>query len=784
MTTGMIMVQWADLTGRGFSPHEVGPAAPREYWAAAERLLQADLSQPPEGIRSTVGHPIWTLRRVQVQGRWLWCFVVQGRRGPFGVAGTCRFAFATEDMSALQAWTAGGEIAAGDQGLPPVPHDAGWFEHTVMQVLGGIVVRQGAVPVSGGPAEAAALIPAALKVLPERQSRAWSWSTCMLQRPDSPDLRVVSGAWPDEFRRSEPNRAESIDHWFRRGPVTEEEIKARLARDDVRRGFEYLVHYASTGKRPEPELLRGEYSLDEMLIELGHANHVPDWPDVPSMLETPGGVRRLSANHRPLVQQWAEHEPAAAIGRLRADFTAPLAEDVLMGAVRAQNETPENLLGLPTAEAPELTDWHDHLAALLQSCYRQRAALREHTRHWITPGAVLGNDRDLAAARDWLLKLGLTPQDDPEHFPPSQDIVIGELNHHHDYTEVADGEMALARRPLALLDSLVTELQPLPADAVATLLWMSAARYPGRPPDSEARLLQPLAATLTRSGLRGKADEGWVDDLLRTIQEEPSARRSTRLKRIMWGALEALLELDPHAPRHRPLTERCLGIGYDNAPHHIAAALRLAKSRLAAAAEQQRRLRLPDGEEAGRTHTTRPGWRRWYDRCVHEQILTWRQVFLVGAGLAVAALAASAAVIAVRVEPAPPPPRKQPQAAAAPATAETPVGQTGPGGPPPHASPDQVRIVLPPPRNDGPDDDERQFQDQFNAKVLPIGNPKAIEIIAYGTDQERAKRLERMLRESYPERLDSVSFSSWATNQKPPAGVLAGSLVGNVYFRN
>jgi hypothetical protein len=35
MTTGMIMVQWADLTGRGFSPHEVGPTAPREYWAAA-----------------------------------------------------------------------------------------------------------------------------------------------------------------------------------------------------------------------------------------------------------------------------------------------------------------------------------------------------------------------------------------------------------------------------------------------------------------------------------------------------------------------------------------------------------------------------------------------------------------------------------------------------------------------------------------------------------------------------------------------------------------------------
>jgi hypothetical protein len=776
MTNGMIMVQWADLTGRGFSPHEVGPAAPREYWAAAERLLQADLSQPPEGIRSTVGHPIWTLRRVKVQGRWLWCFVVQGRRGPFGVAGTCRFAFATGDVPALQAWTDGCEIAAGDQGLPPVPHDAAWFEQTVMHVLGGIVVRQSAVPVSGGPAEAAALIPAALKVLPERQSRAWSWSTCMLQRPDSPDLRVVSGAWPDEFRRSEPNRAESIDHWFRRGPVTEAEVKARLARDDARRGFEYLVHYASIGKPPAADLLRDDCSLDEMLIELSHANHVPTWHDVPSMLETPGGVRRLSANHRPLVEQWAANDPATAIARLRADFAAPLADDVLRGVVGAQDDTSKNLLGLPTAAAPELTDWHDHLAALLQSCYRTRAALREHTDGWIASDAVLGDDRDLSAARTWLLKLGLTSQDDPEYFPPSRDIIVGELNEHYEYTPKVAGELALARHPLALLDSVVKELPPLPAHTAATILWMSATRHPGRPPDSEARLVQPLAAALTRSGLRGEPAEPWVEDLLGTIMDKLATRRSTRLNRIMWGALDALLELDPHAPRGTSLAARCLAIGYHGAPHSVASALRLAESRVAAA--EQPRPQSPAGREAGvdpfaaRVHTTRLPWRLRLGNWVWEQRYSMRQRYLIATGLAVAALATAGVSI---VDPAPP----RQKTAAAPAmdrTRET----TAPR--PDQFRPDQFPIVLKPRPDNQPYDPKRDyqyFQKKFDA-VWKVGDPESIEIITYGGDPERGKQLMRNLMDD--DRLQTVQLTTRASDEKPPAGVLPGSMVGIVEF--
>jgi hypothetical protein len=779
MTDGMIMVQWADLTGRGFSPHEVGPEVPREYWAAAERLLQGDLSQPPEGIRSTVGHPVWTLRRVQVQGRWQWCFVVQGRRGPFGVAGTCRFAFAAESMSAWDAWTAGTEVAAADHTLPASPHDPDQFTRAMIQVLGGVAIRQAAVPVAGDPVQAAAIIVAALKVLPERQLRAWSWSTCVLQRPDSPESRVVSGRWPDEFRRSEPNRAESIDQWFRRGPVTEEEIKSRLARKDVLRGFEDLVHYACTGKRPSPELLHGEHTLDEMLVELGHANHLPEWQDVPSMLDSPGGIRRLADNHLPLVEEWARREPGAAIGRLRDDLGAPLTEALLGGAVSAQSGTCENVLGLPTAAAPARTEWHDHLVTLLRRRHPEPKALREVTAGWITPTAVLGNDRDLVAARAWLLRLGLTPADDPAYFPPDPALVITQLNTHHAYTQPAHDEIALTRRPLALLDSLVDQLDPLPGQAVGDLLWMSATRIPGRPADSETRLLQPLATALTRSGLGGKADEHWVDTMLDTVQRHLAGRRSTRLSRIMSGALEALLEVDPDAPRSPTLTQRCLAISsHHHASPAAATALRFATVR---SAPHQSRSWPQDGQDTGSYPIVRvrkarillSSWRRLRDNRKRRHAQPRTRLFFTAAGLATGALVAVTLVIITRTDRATPPAQEQrPPAAAATAASTGPIA--------PRA--EDLQIVLPP--RDGRQvlqEDEKEFRAQLERRMETIvGFPKQIDLIGYGGDQARVKELERRLQEDPA--LRGVLVQSQTLPQDPPVGIAPRSLIGTVVF--
>ncbi|MEU8610896.1 hypothetical protein AB0C29_23195 [Actinoplanes sp. NPDC048791] len=752
MTDGMIMVQWADLTGRGFSPHDVGPAAPREYWAAAERLLQADLSQPPEGIRSTVGHPVWTLRRVAVQGRRLWCFVVQGRRGPFGVAGTCRFAFAAEGMSALDAWTAGTELAAEDR--PALPDDER-FQTVVMQVLGGIVTRQAAVPVDGDPAQTAAIIPAVLRVLPERELRTWSWSTCMLQRPDSPELRVVAGGWPADFRRQEPHRADSIDQWFRRGPVTEEEIKTRLGTAAVRRGFEYLVHYAATGKRPDPDLLRGELTLDEMLVELGHANHVPEWHDVPSMVQTPGGRRRLAEGHLPLVTEWAGKEPVEAVRVLREELSAPLEQALLTGVVRAQDDRPDNILGLPTAERPELTAWHERLATLLLSAYPQPKRLRSVTEGWITRSGVLCDLKDRVAARAWLKRLGLTTQADSEYFPPDAGIVVGELNEHLIYTQAAHDEVILAAKPLRFLSSLTKQLQPLPSQAVGTMLWLSAMETPraGTDPD----VLQRLARDLTRTALQGRCDEQWIDTMLDTVQQQLAGGRSTRLQRMMYGALEALLELDPEAPRTSSLVQRCRVIGYDNnASSQVATALKLATSGPAPATQP-----LAWGQDTGSFQTISPRGSRPQGSGLRQRFAGRGPVYLAGCVVAVTVLVSAGAFIATRTDGAAPVPPQPTLAAPAPAR--------------PVRLPPKT-IDLPPLAPGSRTDDEQTFRQQFNPSQSPGAVPASVMLVNYGNDLSRAAELEKALKRS-PD-LKDVPFQLVDARESSPGG----KLVATVYF--
>ncbi|RSM42153.1 hypothetical protein DMB66_55180 [Actinoplanes sp. ATCC 53533] len=770
MTNGMIMVQWADLTGRGFSPHDVGPTAPREYWAAAERLLQADLSQPPEGIRSTAGHPIWTLRRVHVQGRWLWCFVVQGRRGPFGVAGTCRFAFAAENMSALEAWTAGVEIAAGDQKVPAIPYDADRFQHVVMQLLGGIVTKQAAIPVDGDPAQTATIIPAALKVLPERELRSWSWSTCMLQRPDSAELRVVSGGWPDDFRREEPHRADTIDQWFRGGPVSEEQIKNRLGRDAVRRGFEFLVHYASTGKRPDPELLRGGHTLDEMLVELGHANHVPEWHDVPSMLETPGGRRRLAEGHLPLVTQWAAREPAEAVCRLREELGAPLAEALLTGVVDAQDGTPDNLLGLPTASRPELTAWHDRLATLLLSAYPQPKRLRAVTEQWISRSGVLGGSTDRVAARPWLQSLGLTTQHDSEYFPPDARIVVSELNTHLVYTQAAHDEVLLTTKPLRFLGTLTKELHPLPSQAVGTLLALAAMEVPGAA--READMLQHVARDLTHTALQGRCDEPWIDAMLETVQQHLAGSRSTRLQRMMYGALEALLAVDAEAPRTTSLRQRCRAIGYDNnASSHVATALKLAGGPAPATQPLSwgqdtgsHRIITPRGP-AGTTAGPIATWRSAGGR-LRRRFSGWSPVYIAGAAVAVAVLGSAGAFLVIRMDGTAPE-RPLPTQAAVASTTGVPLQST--------------KIPLPPrgPREQT-SDDRRKFLEEFRKKVPSNAVPSVIILVSYGGDPLRAEHLKEALGTS--QELTGVPVQTENASASPAGDAQPGWLIGTVHY--
>ncbi|WP_430785900.1 hypothetical protein [Actinoplanes sp. G11-F43] len=208
MTDEMVVVQWTDADGLGFSRKGQGGA---EYWTAAERLLNTDLAQPPGPILDTGGHPVWTLRHVPVGRRTTWCFVVQGRRGEagLGVAGTCRFAFAPDGMDAAGAWRSG--ITA--TGMTAVAHGvpAREISARVREVLRALDSRYERIAIDLEPAGAAAVIAGVLGSVPEAEARARSWSTCtLLLAPGRARQPAVSGAWPEQFRAWAPQLAATV----------------------------------------------------------------------------------------------------------------------------------------------------------------------------------------------------------------------------------------------------------------------------------------------------------------------------------------------------------------------------------------------------------------------------------------------------------------------------------------------------------------------------------------------------------------------------------------------
>jgi len=591
VTSGMVMVQWADLTGGGFRRHEVGPPAPREFWAAAEQLLQADLSQPPEGIRSTVGHPVWTLRRVAVRGRWTWCFVVQGRRGPFGVAGSCRFAFAPEDMPAFDAWHAGRAVAAapedtatGDATDDATTADtvaAGDDGELLAAVLGGIVTGRQAVPVEAPPGAAADLIPRVLGVLPEAVARDWSWSTCALKRPDA--RRVVSGRWPDEFRRSDPGRASMIDQLFRHGTVPADEVKRRLGSEEAAAGFEWLVDFAIRGTRPPAELLTGD-DLVVLVTELGQDRRPPEVGQVGVRLRTARGRASLRG-HAGLVRAWAHQQPYEACRELPSVDDDRLRPELLRGLVDAQGDTAENLLGLPDPPAD--------LAAL----YGPKE-LRTVLARWAAPGGVLAALDARAAARGWFLRLGLRPHTDPHLFQPRPAFAADTINRDRAATADALREVELAANPLTFLEQVVPGLNPLPPRAAGALL-RCAMPDVARPSGEDVRALRGLAHDLTAAVLAAGGSDTWIDELLAYVGHEP--RHPWEARTVMYGAMTALLERHTGEPRPE-LLARCRGLspGHD-APQLLREVLELARRRADQPRGEQPRV---DQSRAGQS---RPG---------------------------------------------------------------------------------------------------------------------------------------------------------------------------------
>ncbi|MFI1993651.1 hypothetical protein [Actinoplanes sp. NPDC020271] len=466
MNPRLIRVEWADVSGTGFSPqHRDGEEIPPEYWAAAEALLHDDLSQPPEGLRRTGEHPVWTLRRVVVGNARTWCFVVQGRRGPFGVAGACRFGFAPPGMDAYESWKCGVEQVA-EPAAPPAEEPPTGILNVV---LGGVLLGQRIIPIGRPPADAAWVIRRALSIVPEAEARRWSWSTCLLQPPGAGSPRVVAGRWPADFHEWEPDLGRAVRQTFAGGAVTGRQVAEYLADPAAEKSFEQLVDRAAQG-RPHPGRRRGDLSLLE-LVRQGTGSAPPvRQEEALDMLDTRHGREELARNHRDKVRRIGRDQPAQARRILLTIRIEPVLEhELLAGLIQAQDRTEENPLGLPTGRDPGEADWLRRLAELFRQAYRpeERAghALRwwQTRRPWKTP-------MDLVAARDWLLAAGLLVPDAPELFPIRTQVIVGELRRHHRVTAAAREELLHVRRPAELMRVIMEEVPPLPVETSEDLI--------------------------------------------------------------------------------------------------------------------------------------------------------------------------------------------------------------------------------------------------------------------------------------------------------------------------
>jgi hypothetical protein len=236
---------------------------------------------------------------------------------------------------------------------------------------------------------------------------------------------------------------------------------------------------------------------------------------------------------------------------------------------------------------------------------------------------------------------------------------------------------------------------------------------------------------------------------------------------MMYGAVEALLEVDREGPRSPALVQRCRTIGYDNhATTQVATALRLAGS---APATYQSQSWAQGDQNTGSFPVLRPRGRAgtlWRGLTTHVQAGGRRRPLVYLAGVVVAAVLLGSAwfVIAHRAEPTPSPPPAAP--------AELP-GQLAPPR-------QRVEIVLPPQQPPSLQRDERAFFTRFDQEVGAGDVPALILLVGYGGDQNRTRDLDNVLLGS--DRLAQVPVRTLTSAEPPPDKLPPGTVIGTVYF--
>jgi len=530
----MIVVRWADLQGTGFSRHDP-QSAPPAYWAAGERLLRSDLSQPPEAVRSTVAHPIWTLRHLDVDGRGHWCFAVQGRRGPFGVAGGCRFGFVPDTVPPAAAWELGREQVAEQDAatIGPAPPEL------VEGVLAGVCLWRPRLPVGNDPAEAAAVIGAVLRVVPHRIARRWSWSTCLLFRPEPADRWVVGGLWPADFEQWDRVLAARTAQLFRTPAPGPSDLRHEPDGEQLVRNLPGLVRYARAGIELDPALLHAAEDMREVLDHVARHELPLTVHDLPAALSWPHGPKKLRADLG-LLHEWVELDWRAARAAL-VTLHDPIIVGALFDALLDRQDTAtENVLGFPTAAEPPDPAWAALLAELIRKKHHQARDRAQLIEKLTAPSGPLHDLNDLRALHTWLRDdLGLSPKTHHKLYPARPDAVVAMINTDRYLPKEAETELRRCADRLQVVLDGAAQLLALSADNAAHLIDALAAERADQTETRRDQLANLTATLVVAAGEElelGPASD-WLAELLLNLTH---LNRRDLLRPAMYGGLAAL----------------------------------------------------------------------------------------------------------------------------------------------------------------------------------------------------------------------------------------------------
>ncbi|MEV8510756.1 hypothetical protein [Dactylosporangium sp. NPDC051484] len=464
-------VQWADM-GRGFRAQgeESAQAPLRRYWTAAEQLLDAE--KVPNGVDNTLKYPLWTLRRVNVEGiGQQWCFIERGRGNlvgadgqlqkdrQFGMAGGIRFGFASFLLAPIEVWRSG----TGDAWTPVSRPRKGWAASNrgiVRRLFAALGSGQTRVHLPGNPAENWLVIEQALAVLPRRLAARWVWSTCLFQVRDA----YVAGSVPSDLHDSEPIERLAAQVAAKKLPESEQRFLETLTTKQAE-AFDFLVDQAeravekSKWRNDFADLLRRTEAEDlrEFLFEMADRLNLSPMrmEDVPAALMTREGQASLHSSGADLVAQYAEAAPKEARRYLSSDPMSPVAPDLTEGLRSRQvTEPAENQFDIPTAKRPA-TQWTQRSSELLRH-HTEESERAELITTVIQPGGVLHDLGDLQAAEQFVTDLGLTQDRYPQFYPAQ---LIREIVGHEAPSKEVERGVRLSPDPERLLYSVVTRLQ-------------------------------------------------------------------------------------------------------------------------------------------------------------------------------------------------------------------------------------------------------------------------------------------------------------------------------------